>query len=51
MIKVSLLGFTTEIKNKIDQLNLPQGDQRNKKKILEENNSYCNYWRINEEGS
>lgn len=43
MIKVSLLGFTTEIKNEIDQLNPPEGSQKNKKKILEENNSHCNY--------
>jgi len=32
MIEVSLLGFATEIKNKIDQLNLPEGSQKNKKK-------------------
>lgn len=51
MIKMSLLGFTTEIKKKIDQLNLPEGSQKNKKKFLEENNSYCSYWRTDEEGS
>lgn len=34
MIKVSLLGFTTEIKTKIYQLNLPEGGQKNKKKSL-----------------
>lgn len=38
-----LLGFTTEIKNKIDQLSLPEGGLENKKKFLEENNSYCSY--------
>lgn len=32
MIKVSLLGFTTEIKNQIDQSNLPEGGQKSKKK-------------------
>lgn len=41
MIKISLLGFTTDSKNKIDQLNLPEG-QNDNKKILEGNNSYCN---------
>lgn len=30
---MSLLGFTTEIKNKIDQLNFPEGGQKHKKKI------------------
>lgn len=33
MIKVSLLGFTTEIKNLIDQLSLPEGGQNKEKKI------------------
>lgn len=51
MIKMSLLGFTAEIKNKIDQLNLPERGQKNKKNFLEENNSYCSYWRTDEEGS
>lgn len=32
MIKVSLLGFTTEIKNLIDQLSLPEGGQNKEKK-------------------
>lgn len=32
MIKVSLLGFTTEIKNQIDQSNLPEWGQKSKKK-------------------
>lgn len=48
---MSLLGFTSEIKKMIDQLNLPEGGQKEKKKFLEGNNSNGSYWRTDEEGS
>lgn len=52
MIKVSLLGFTTEIKNQIDQSNFPEGGQKSKKKkILEGKSEHGNYWKTNKEGS
>lgn len=51
MIKVSLLGFTTEIKNQIDQSNLPEGGQKSKKKkILEGNSEHGNYRKNKQRG-